>query len=94
MLIRQESRSSATPDAIAVRWARGNRVVIWLADSTGALVRYKTVHILKEPLPPTPRVRPTITLDIGDKLALLDFRQPPGMKAALHPVQPALDRMS
>ena len=68
-----------------VRWARGNRVVIWLADSTGALVKYKTVHILKEPLPPTPRTRETITLDIGDKLSLLDFRQPPGDESGVIP---------
>lgn len=68
-----------------IRWARGNKVIIYLADSAGALRKFKTLHILKEPLPPTPQTRPELAIEIGDKLSLLSFRQPPGDKSEINP---------
>jgi hypothetical protein len=76
---------NTNPRSDRKRWARGNRVIIYLADSSGTLLKYKTLHILKAPLAPTPQTRPTLQISTGDKLSLLSFRQPPGDESGVEP---------
>lgn len=62
----------------ATRWARGNKVELWISNSTGILTRHPrgAMRILKEPSPPHLGNR-TMQLDLGCVLSLLDYRQPP-----------------
>lgn len=81
---RQAFSESLNPRLNPTRWARGARLTVWVADSSGTLRRHPrgALRILKVPAAPR-KGRPSLDIQVGCLLSLQDWVAPPGDDAGV-----------
>lgn len=77
---------SLNPKFNAARFARRSQVEVWIEDEFGNLEHHPRgrLRILKSPKPAT-RTTPTLDIEVGCLLSLLDYKQPPGDDSKIEP---------